>query len=1467
MAENKKKKKSVANPARGFATTSISSKPRPEQPEKPPTIESNANSRVQTGNATPEQNSTQIASTSIASLDNRDLKDLTSEELEAQLERSELQQLVEQHASKVRRDATRQVSRLETDRRLLRGQAEILTTSTWLPEHVSARIMGLLQSSGLRGLGIAGPRSTKASLHEESLLAQVWVLQLVLRDINLSTTLTTKAIEHILSSRVHGLDETSGMIWGLSETFEWLALHADEEWCDYYESQKPQVVISDTSESHDIIRHRLQQMDTPKKASSTKSTNKGREAVTSNGAMAAAIEEPDVTFTDSDSDSDPDQMLAKYVEYKLRLFEHDAEKFGDLRPSIKNSESVDYTSGQAKLVRRLNKMETDPLFDIQAADIVWREKRTQAFHNQDLAKRQDQNAKNADADEASTDAEELAADILKVAPEDDDAGLFATIFDVGTETSDNAPQAALTTGSNPVTLRTFAKIEGYSPRRILEETCKARDQGCRLRIEMISETTYSCRHSVLIQWSRDQEVKVVPFLSDLRLQCTNRAFLLEMVDVAASGVEQSEGFACTSAFFAIFAGSSKEEKAALRMPPSFRDLYQEFVTARQEWSDSSDRQTIQSIRSLIERHRNDVEDQDVVLVSAFKNRSKQTSGTTTPALAHDSSSSSISHRADLQAMWARKTESIAYQTMLQLRMDLPMYRFRAQALEAIRQNQVTILCGETGCGKSTQMPAFILEEQLSQGIPCRIYCTEPRRISAVSLAQRVSEELGEEKNAVGTAKSLVGYAIRLESQAVSSTRLIYATVGIVLRMLESQDGLKDLTHLIIDEVHERSIDTDFLLIVLKTLLLQRPDLKVVLMSATVDATRFSKYLGDAPIITVPGRTFPVRDFYLEDAIELTGHTTDDNQSARVNATEDDDSDTGRTSSAVDATILSKYSNSTIKTLANLNEYRIDYVLIIRLLELVAQDPTFAQFSPAVLVFLPGIAEIRQLADMLTGHPVFSKGWLLYPLHSTFSNEEQQAAFKVPPAGMRKIVLATNIAETGITIPDVTCVIDAGKHKEMRFDEKRQLSRLVQSFISRANAKQRRGRAGRVQEGICFHLFTRDRHDKLMAEQQLPEMLRLSLQDLIIRVKICKLGDVESALSQALDPPSVKNIRRAIDALTEVGALTAGEDLTAMGQQIAKLPLDAQLGKLIILGHLFGCLDFALTTAAIASSKSPFLAPMNAKRQADTVRLGFKRGDSDLLTSYNAYTTWRRVCTSAGMSEYEFCKKNFLSQQNLANVEELKGQLLSALADANLITLSEEDRLALLRIRRTKRGRAFISVPSSATYADGNDSLIAAVVAWAFYPKILIREGKGWRSAANNQMLSLHPTSVNALSPKPEFLKAKYLSFHSIMQSSSRFTNAQETTPVEAMPLVLLSGDARFDFYSGVIIIDGNRLRFKVRTWREMALLKALRIKIKSILARAWKRPGRDMTDSEKEWFTVLADMFEAWNQRKLKERS
>lgn len=972
-------------------------------------------------------------------------------------------------------------------------------------------------------------------------------------------------------------------------------------------------------------------------------------------------------------------------------------------------------------------------------------------------------------------------------------------------------------------------------------------------MSLISGSTYSNRHSLKISWSKTQDLQPSELPPGIEYSSTAKSQTFSMSSISTPEPKQSEAFVATTALFLLFSSSGKEDKVFLRLPAVWRDLWTEFAESKKEKADEADRCVIRTFRDMV-REKRDRELEDGVLIQgAFRNRNG--------ARPLDNSDESGTDKANklsfspdaYQKIWFDKCSTAAFQLMLQSRSQLPMWHFKDHVLTSIDKHQVVIICGETGCGKSTQVPSFILEHELSRGKACKIYCTEPRRISAISLARRVSEELGERKNDLGTPRSLVGYAIRLESNTSKESRLIYATIGIVMRMLEGSNDLRDITHIVLDEVHERTIDSDFLLIVLRKLMARRPDLKVILMSATVDAERFSKYLDGAPVLTVPGRTFPVEVKYLEDAVELTGYNLDNSQHEKFQDLDDDDleiteSGLSDAKKAENTKALRGYSAKTRNTIAQIDEYRIEFELVTQLLTKIATDSTLERYSKAILVFLPGIGEIRQLNDMLVGHPVFSSSWFVYPLHSTIASEDQEAAFLVPPPGTRKIVLATNIAETGITIPDVTCVVDTGKHREMRFDERRQLSRLLETFISKANAKQRRGRAGRVQEGLCFHLFTKYRHDELMPSQQTPELLRLSLQDLAIRVKICKLGGIEETLSQALDPPSAKNIRRAVDALIDVRALTPGEDLTPLGIQLARLPLDVFLGKLVLLGCIFKCLDAAVTIAAILSSKSPFSAPFGARAQADTVRLAFRRGDSDLLTVYNAYLAWRRVCITQG-SEYQFCRKNFLSQQTLSSIEELKGQLVLCLVDSGFLPLTEAESISLNRSRYSSRRRQFFDIPQRANANSDNDIITSSVIAWSFYPKLLVRDGKGFRNVANNQSISLHPSSVN----KGHY-ELKWLSFYHIMQAK-QFYNAHETTAAEEFAITLLCGDVRCDMYAGVFIIDGNRARFAVSDWKTMLVIKTLRARLRDIMTRSFKTPGKPLTTQQQKWMDVWQKVF------------
>ena len=662
---------------------------------------------------------------------------------------------------------------------------------------------------------------------------------------------------------------------------------------------------------------------------------------------------------------------------------------------------------------------------------------------------------------------------------DDEAGLFGNMLDEPEPSiapSSTDANTSITVRSMPIP-KQFA-FGGNTPKALLKISLAKTAKQVVISYVPLSGHSRAARAGLEIRWS------------------PTRRRVWRMDDIACDDMAEAENYVSTLALSAL---TSTGDIGAINwrsMPAAYKDLWEELEAAKKEKDDMEKRRVWAKIRDIVEGKTQTPptqapNDSTAKPEAAVSEAVRQRPGTMDEKL---------------QSAFEARVASTAYQKMRRQRDFLPIASFREQIISTLGSSQIMVLSGETGCGKSTQLPSFILEDQLAKGKPCKIFVTEPRRISAISLAQRVSQELGDAPGTMGTNSSLVGYSIRLEAKVSSATRLAFVTNGIALRMLESGSSARgtafdEVTHIIVDEVHERSIESDFLLIVLKSLVEQRKDLKVILMSATLDAEKLSGFFGGCPYLAVPGRTFPVQVNYLEDAVEAAEWHIDETSSYAIRprnakagarqlewteeSAKPDDADSDDEEEA-DPTKLSatKYSARTVSTVNLLDSRQIPFELIVRLLEKICfESLEMQQFSAATLVFMPGLAEIRRLNDMLLGHPAFgSADFVVYPLHSTISSEGQSAVFDIPPEGVRKIVISTNIAETGVTIPDITCVIDSGKHREMRYDEKRQLSRLVETYIARSNAKQRRGRAGRVQEGLAFHLFTKARHDTQVRSQ-------------------------------------------------------------------------------------------------------------------------------------------------------------------------------------------------------------------------------------------------------------------------------------------------------------------------------------------------------------------------------------------------
>ncbi|KOO28736.1 ATP-dependent RNA helicase dhx57, partial [Chrysochromulina tobinii] len=515
---------------------------------------------------------------------------------------------------------------------------------------------------------------------------------------------------------------------------------------------------------------------------------------------------------------------------------------------------------------------------------------------------------------------------------------------------------------------------------------------------------------------------------------------------------------------------------------------------------------------------------------------------------------------------------------------------------------------------------------------------------------------------------------------------------ILTRRLEEDPTLQGITHVIVDEVHERSVESDFLLMVLRDLLVKRPELRLVLMSATLDADLFASYFDvrgrRPPTVRVPGRTFPVTQLFLEDALELTRHKApaaaeecrlDINDGKPYTRQEFVDEYGGLRewdlAKPAPAPKLSGPQPSAQPT-PEPEERRLSadgerytkaefysFYGSYKEWDAAAQQPPSKPpkakakagggdgggvvdgVADAILVFLPGFKEIQTLHEALLATRELGaepqRSWVL-PLHGLLPPEEQRKVFERPTGGARKIVLATNIAETAITVDDVSYVVDCGRMKEKRFDAAKRMESLEDCLISRANAKQRRGRAGRVRPGVAFHLITRHTHDDTCDGAQLPEIKRIPLERLVLTIK--RLGYKESAAAvcaRLLDPPERASVGEAVRSLVAMEAIDqsgGGEELTPLGAHLACLPTDARLGKFILLGAIFGVVDEALTIAATLSHRTPFIAPFDKRDAADAAKRSFSVGQSDHLAALNAY---RQFDSLPGNGKYDFARANFL----------------------------------------------------------------------------------------------------------------------------------------------------------------------------------------------------------------------------------
>jgi ATP-dependent RNA helicase HrpA len=538
--------------------------------------------------------------------------------------------------------------------------------------------------------------------------------------------------------------------------------------------------------------------------------------------------------------------------------------------------------------------------------------------------------------------------------------------------------------------------------------------------------------------------------------------------------------------------------------------------------------------------------------------------------------------------------------------DLPVSQRRAEIADAIRAHQVVILAGETGSGKTTQLPKICLD--LGRGVAGTIGHTQPRRLAARTVADRIAEELG---TPLG---ETVGYKVRFTDRSSDATQVKIMTDGILLAEVQRDRLLRAYDTLIIDEAHERSLNVDFLLGYLKQLLPRRPDLKLIITSATIDTDRFAQHFDGAPVVEVTGRTYPVEVRY-RPVVD-----PDASGPGEEGGTAGEERD--QTQAIVDA---------------------VD--------ELRREGPG------DVLVFLSGEREIRDTADALRGH--VPDDTEILPLYARLSAADQHRVFASHPG--RRVVLATNVAETSLTVPGIRYVIDPGTARVSRYSHRLKVQRLPIEKVSQASANQRKGRCGRVAEGICIRLYT---EEDFLARPEFtdPEILRTNLASVILQMTALGLGDI--AAFPFVEPPDHRQVRDGVALLEELGALdTAAPDnarrLTKVGSSLARLPVDPRLARMVLEADRNGCVDEVLVIAAALSIQDPRERPVDKQQAADQAHRRFADDRSDFLTYWRLWTYLQDQQKSLSSSAFRrMCRAEFLHYLRVREWQELHSQLRS-----------------------------------------------------------------------------------------------------------------------------------------------------------------------------------------------------------------